>query len=715
MGMGPRARRLVLVALLAMAIGGCRSWPAQPVVAGVSIRGTEDLDQGTLLEQLATAETPLLFGVFHRVLEYSTYDPAVLAKDLERIERWCRARGYYEAKVTAARVVHTSEHHVEVHVDVTLGDPVLVRRVDPRGLAFLPPRVAGAAVSAIELREGEIFDEGRFEADKRELFRALADGGYAFAKVQAKAEVDIAAHAVDVSYAIELGPRSRFGAIVIQGLGEIPEGPVRDTLDLHSGDVYSVTELDDAKKALLGLGVFTSVEIAEDRSHPESATVPLTVKVRESKLRTVRVGGGARFDVLRLTARLQTGWEDRNFLGGLRHFGVEAKPGVTFFPTRLPTGDAPLWAPIRALPEFHFRTSLRQPSLFEARTAGFVSGEYNVYPVLYPIPSEQNPKREPVLGYHEVKTSIGAERAMFGHHLLVTPSYNWQAYFPFSYRGGASSGLDPVRVSFPELQTIFDFRDDPLQTTRGVYFSNSAQVAGYIFQGTVSDVRVRPEVRVYTRGALGKRSVFAARLGFGFLFPGDYGSTLNPSTATGAEALVNPQDPAVVRDQQKLLIRAFYSGGPSSNRGYPLRGVGPHGPIGFLVPSGQSGVNCSIATQDPAELPSGCIRPLGGLSLWELSLETRFPISGAFHGALFVDASDLTRQVATIRFDYPHLSPGVGLRYVTPVGPLRFDVGFRPLYLQWLGHRHLPDDEGRPGDDLFDLPMSIDIAIGEAF
>jgi outer membrane protein insertion porin family/translocation and assembly module TamA len=320
-----------------------------------------------------------------------------------------------------------------------------------------------------------------------------------------------------------------------------------------------------------------------------------------------------------------------------------------------------------------------------------------------------------VLGYNEVKTSIGVERAFFGHHLTLTPSYNWQAYFPFSYRGEASKGLDPVRVSFPELQSVFDFRDNPLQPTRGVYLSNSAQVAGYIFQGTVSDVRVRPEVRVYTRGVLGRRSVFAARLAFGFLFPGNYGSTLNAGSATGAEALSNPQDPAVVADQQKLLLRAFYSGGPSSNRGYPLRGVGPHGPIGFLVPGGSSGVNCAVDTQGGAQLPSGCIRPLGGLSLWELSLETRFPIAGAFQGAFFVDASDLTRQAATVRLEYPHLSPGVGLRYVTPVGPLRLDVGFRPLYLQWLGHRHLPDDEGRPGDDLFGLPMSIDLAIGEAF
>ena len=75
----------------------------------------------------------------------------------------------------------------------------------------------------------------------------------------------------------------------------------------------------------------------------------------------------------------------------------------------------------------------------------------------------------------------------------------------------------------------------------------------------------------------------------------------------------------------------------------------------------------------------------------------------------------MTRQTASIRLNYPHISPGFGLRYLTPVGPLRFDVAFRPLYLQWLGHRHLPESEAPPNSDLFGVPMSIDLAIGEAF
>ncbi|HEX6766709.1 MAG TPA: POTRA domain-containing protein [Polyangiaceae bacterium] len=683
------------------------------MVDEIEVNGADDLDTDPLVEGLATQETPLLFGVIPRVLEYSTYDPGVLAKDLERIERWLRARGYYEAKVVAARVVHVDEHHVRVEIDVQEGELVKVRRVDPAGIALLPPEVAGRAVSSLRMKTGDPFDEAEFEADKKRLLRVLNDGGFAFAKLTAKGRVDIAKHAADIGYTVDLGARSRFGAVTIEGLGEIPEGPVRDTLAIEAGDPYSTSDVEDAQKALVNLGVFSSVEITEDRSHPESGTVPLKVRVRESKLRTVRLGGGSRFDVLRLTAHVRAGWEDRNFLGGMRRFNVDVQPGVTFFPTRL---DFPIPAPTKVLPEVRVRTELRQPSFLEGRTTGFVTAEYNVFPVIYPLPEGVRPEDEPIVGYQQFKTAAGVERAFFGQHLSVTPSYNWQANFPFSYQNELQEGLDPIRVSFPELFAALDFRDDPIRTTRGVYLSNSLQVAGYIFRGTVNDVRIKPEVRVYTQGALGKKSVFAARAAVGFLFPGNYGQTLNADTAIGQEATRDPEDPDVVRDQQKLLLRAFYSGGPNSNRGYPYRSVGPHGPIGFLVPSNLNLDDCRLQGRSVEDLPQGCIRPLGGFSLWELSMETRVPISGSWEGVLFVDASDLTTDIGALRVNVPHISPGFGLRYITPVGPLRVDVGFRPPYLQHLGQKDLDEEDGSPGEPFLGvLPTSLFIAIGEAF
>ncbi len=373
------------------------------------------------------------------------------------------------------------------------------------------------------------------------------------------------------------------------------------------------------------------------------------------------------------------------------------------------------------MPGGDLHTVLRQPSLIEARTAGILSAEYSLYPVLYPLEPDTDPKLEPILGYHEVNTSVGVERSLLGQHLTLGSSYNAEIYYPFSYQGDAAKSLEPVYVWFPKIDLTLDYRDDPVVTTRGVYASTVLETAGYVFRGSVSNVRVRPEIRAYTQGAAGKRSVFAARLAFGFLFPrqapgrGHYGETLLPGTPEYELAATNPGDPAVIRDQQKLLLRAFYSGGPSSNRGYPLRGVGPQGPIGFLVPSNLSSVNCSLDGRTVADLPPGCRRPLGGLTLWELSLELRFPIGGSLFGALFVNASNVTRETAHIRFNVPHMSPGVGLRYMTPVGPFRLDFGFRPPYLQAIGKRDLPPEEGATSGTILGAPLALDIAIGEAF
>jgi outer membrane protein insertion porin family/translocation and assembly module TamA len=118
------------------------------------------------------------------------------------------------------------------------------------------------------------------------------------------------------------------------------------------------------------------------------------------------------------------------------------------------------------------------------------------------------------------------------------------------------------------------------------------------------------------------------------------------------------------------------------------------------------------------DLPNGCIRPLGGLTLWEASIEVRipFPIDAPFYGVTFVDASDLTRSVGKIRLDVPHLSAGAGIRYITPIGAIRFDVGYRVHGAQALGKAELPSEEGRPGGNVLGLfPGAVHLAIGEAF
>jgi hypothetical protein len=259
------------------------------------------------------------------------------------------------------------------------------------------------------------------------------------------------------------------------------------------------------------------------------------------------------------------------------------------------------------------------------------------------------------------------------------------------------------------------------------------QVAGYVFQGDVSDLRTEPELLTFVPLSKSRRGAeLALRVGFGFLFPSEYGSlydtSFDPYSTDPAENTPRnpPTDPAVIADQQKMLFRAFYSGGPTSNRGYPFRGVGPHGPVGFLLPTAASAVNCGDVNTDRWQ--QRCMRPLGGMTLWEVSLEARFPIAGEVGGVAFVDASDLrpytldSGQQGTIRFNVPHLSPGIGLRYATPVGPLRLDLAYRFPYAQEIGERYLSPRDGSPTgraeENLFNeywLPLSLNFAIGEAF
>jgi outer membrane protein insertion porin family/translocation and assembly module TamA len=678
----------------------CKHESTRPIVSAIDLHETGDarvVDDDAVLDGLATTDE---------------YDPTLLGRDLERIERYYRARGYYEAKVSAARVLQLDGKHVKLEIRVAPGVPVTVRSVEVPGLVNLPSAVTKEVLRARSLKIGDVFDEANFDAMKAAMVEAQQDRGFPFAKVDAKARIDLVEHRAAVTMSLQPGPQASYGAISIEGLKSIPEGPVRDTLNIHEGEPYSRSDLSLAQRALLNLGVFSNVEIREDLTQPETKRVPIAVVVRETELRTVRLGGGADFDVLRLNLQLGAAWEHLNFLGGTRHLSISVQPGMNLYPTRFDT--AKLMAPTRVLLENSLQLKFKQPSFIESRTAGTIDASYNIMPVLYPLPHDADPNAERILGYQTVSTALGIGRQFFlsssktwPASLTVATSYNWQANFPFTYQLDLPAGLTQVRVAFPALVTTLDVRDDPVQTHKGLYLTNTLQVADRAFGGSVSDVKIQPELRGYF--PITKKSVtLATRLTMGFLIPRDYGNTLKTGTP-------DPEDPAVISDQQKLLLRAFYSGGPNSNRGYPLRGVGPHGPVGFLVPTG---VDCSTE-HNPEKLPTTCNRPLGGFTLWEASLELRFPLSGALGAVIFGDASDVSRDVGHIRFSVPHVTLGPGIRYLTPVGPLRLDIGYRVPGLQAIGEKNLSVEDG--GGDIGNLfgiewlPVAINISLGEAF
>lgn len=707
---------LLLAGMCSLLGGACaqKPYPREPVVEELTIEGLDGVDLERLREGLATQESQRLLLIWDGVAhDYETLDQAVLRTDLERIERFLRARGYYEARVTTARVTRTDEHHVRVEVTVDRGSPVLTRSLRLTGVEKVDIDAATKTLTAIRLERDQPFDEDGFEASKDNIANTLADNGYAYSKVEGEVQVDVVERAADVVFRVSPGPKARFGPIRIAGLKEIPEEPIREALQLEPGDSYSRAELEQARRAVFDLGVFSRVVVDQDLSDEANAVVPVTFRLTETNLKSLTLGIGGRIDVSRTTGYLKSSWEHRNFLGGLRRFTVSERPGLTAYPTRIDF----LERPTRPLFENDLDIELRQPSFIEGRTTGWTRARYSIYPLLYPLADIANAKTEPIIGYHDVGTSVGLDRSFFEHYIPASLSYHWNANIPRVYQNADISQLDNVYVSYPQLSVALDLRDDPVAPVQGIYLSGTLQVANPLLWGSVSDFRVQSGLRTFYPLSRKHDIVLATRVKLGFVFPSNYGNTFDTGNDASRELFDNPEDPAVVEDQQKILFRTFYSGGPNSNRGYAYRQVGPQGPIGFLLPDLRSGeCDPSMAT---STLPAECLRALGGFSLWEASVEVRFPLLGELYGTLFVDTSDVDSNVATLGVDSPHLSVGPGLRYRTPIGPIRLDVGYRVPGWQVRGStgtppRYFPDIAELP-EFRARAPFAYHIAIGEAF
>lgn len=725
--------RLPVALLLSLLLGGCGSSLRERTVSNVAVEETAPsaVDLDDLLDGLATAAPRKLLWVER---ERDVYDANLVARDLERIERFYRAQGYYDVKVVAARVTQVAERQVAIEVHVTPGPRVTVRKVTSDGTAILELS-EGARFKYKKVREpspGQPFTEARLDRYEAELLSTLKEAGYAYAKVDVRASVDLNAGAADILVAMKPGKLSRIGEIRVVGLKQIPESKVRASLNLQRGAVYSEEDQLDAKNALENMQLFTRVEVTPDLSNPEVSDVPILVTLQEDQLRKLTIGGGTIIDALKLEAHLRTGWEHKNFLGGARKLTIDVTGGVDLYPNRLENLDR-LWVkPTNDFWIIDTSVALEQPAIFNGRTKGNVKAGFTRRPVLYSLDEGKDATQENVIGYHKPNGQVGVERSFLGQRIVLRPSYNVEARVPFMYQGNRPEGLETVWVSFPRFFALFQAFPGDLSTDRdkrdfAISFRNTIELAGLKLDGTrlvggsVSDFKIEPELRGVAplfprRNHPDQRAgnlTIAARLKFGFLIAPDYGDTLRTDQAA-AIAEGDEAKAQTTRDQLRLLSRAFYSGGATSNRGYAQNAISPHGPVGFLVPTS---INCN----DPMHTnDTGCIRPLGGFTQWEASLELRYAALYPITIVLFADAADVSRDIGRLQFKYPHLSVGPGVRYESPVGPIRLDLGIRVPGAQAWGEKALPADNSHgppPGQqpELFGLPAALQLAIGDAF
>jgi outer membrane protein insertion porin family/translocation and assembly module TamA len=724
------------------------------IIEDVRIRGNSSVASEDIKERLATTESSHVFGGAlehvpllsiwdNLTVEYERFDRFVLERDLARVGRFYRARGFYEAQVRAGRVIKLDSGRVRVEIAVEEGIPIRIASVD---LAWKDwrfsedTREVTGAIADLKSRVaiGTVFDETTFETTKRQLLRAMTDRGFAYARVDAHANVDLPTHTVAIVFDLALGPRCEFGPITIEGLKDVPEGPVRASLGVASGQQYSTEALESAEYALASFGVFAAIEVRPRLSRAPPAgkcVVPVTLSVSEAELKMLRAGVGAEIGS-RVEAHAIVGWENRNFFGGLRHFSGEIRPGVVFWPNQI--SDL-FRIPMEVVPEVRLSFQLLQPNAIFHRMNAIFSGAFSLYcPLINCRPlnlTEQDLsdeardaelKAQNLIGYRELSGRVGLDREFVNGKFYGAQFFNVKLYDPFSYNQETlPPGYSSVLVPYLETVATVDLRNgvggtqNKVAPHSGIYLSADAQLAGGFMGGDADDFRIRPEARVYL--PVSPRATLAFRLTGGFLFPRNYGGTLIAETP--------PLTPAQVveraRDLQILRLRGFFSGGQSSNRGYSYNQIGPNAPSDLVYPLTLQQQRERAALIKSGDRPPDIAQvPVGGLTLWEASLELRLPLWKELGGAIFADASDVTAELVQLRLTHPHFSVGLGLRYDTPVGPFRLDVGYRVPYLQVIGGQSAEGcstncprvvQAEMPPSTFLGLPIAVAIAIGEAF
>ena len=200
------------------------------------------------------------------------------------------------------------------------------------GLEVLPQDERTAVLERFELREGDVFVEASFEASKDSAVEALLGAlGYAEAKVETRATVDLGTREATVRVAVEPGPRYRFGAVQVTGSGADVVEPWRiEELvgeSIEGEAFYSPQSTERRTAANRRARRLRRSEGGGRRGDPQARTVPVVVDVTDAPLRELALGGGLGVEQLRWNAGAVARFTHHNFLGGLRQLSTEARAG----------------------------------------------------------------------------------------------------------------------------------------------------------------------------------------------------------------------------------------------------------------------------------------------------------------------------------------------------------------------------------------------------
>jgi translocation and assembly module TamA len=581
--------------------------------------------------------------------------------DSDRLKTAIESFGYYESLIVIringillsdpglgdALTALPKGSTAHVGISFKLGPEYTIRRVDIEG--EVPESIN--ARGTMNLQTGQPAIAAEVLAASARLMNALQEDGFAFAKVDPPVAYQAAdAPVLDLTFKVTTGPRVNVGEVRIEGLKRVHEALLRKRLRLQTGERFKPSLIERARQDLLALNVFSQVSINVGTQPDDTGGVPVTFKIRERLRHAVNVSALYSSD---LGGSGGITWTDRNVFGNAENLQIKAS--VTNFGGADTNGIGYDVSAKYSIPEFLHRDQSLQLTVETQKQ------ELQAY--------DRTSRSASALLVRKLSSvwTVSAGISATDDHVIQppeivtngSPTCEQQLQIQNATHVQASPACEqyPQTFNYTLLALPFNVNYDstnlpsPLDDPRHGYRA-SISLAPTLAIGHPTTTFLIAQVKgagYFDLDALFRespgRTVFAVRAVLG--------------QAIGASDFSLPPD------------QRFYGGGSGTIRGFGYQKVGP-----------------SFANNPDF--------PTGGTAISAGGIELRQRFGTHFGAAAFIDAGQVSAKIKFVP-DQLRVGVGAGIRYYTPIGPIRFDVA-------------VPASR-RAGDDAFE----IYIGLGQTF
>jgi len=550
---------------------------------------------------------------------YGRFSPGYLQQDVQSIRNLYVANGFRDVKVTyrIADRYHGVEGHLAAAISVVEGPQWFVSHVALDGVDESDLAELDAQLASAP---GQPFSEESVASDRDAILNYYYGRGYTEATFEYFVDPAGEPQRVMLRYVVHRGPRKFVRAVLVSGLETTRKSVVDKLISLGPGDPLSLTAQTDSQRRLYNLGIFARVNTAVQNPNGDEEQKYVLYDLNEARPYSLNIGVGAQI------ARFGGGATSLDNPGGAPGFAPRVSVTLSRinFMGRAQTVSLQTAASTieqRAALTYFIPEFVSNPKLNLTTTALVDNSNY--------IRTYTSFRREASVQLGQrVSRAFSVRYGFVFRNVLVSNVKIEPELIPLLSQ--------PETVGLAEISLIRDTRDDPTDAHSGTYTAlNAAYAAGFLGSQTQFFRGLSTNSSYYR---IRRDLIFARNTQFGVI------------SRTGGM----PEIP---------LAERLYAGGPDSIRAFPIFQAGPR------------------------DLETGF--PLGGNALLVNSFELRFPIYGDnLSAVLFQDAGNVYATLGDVSFrfrqqnlqdfDYMVQDAGIGIRYRTPIGPIRLDVSFSP-------------------------------------